>query len=135
MDRMEEKHDDLAREVQGLTATVARVELNQTHAAELNGLRFSALDTAVGTLTGNLAAFMSRIEGIISGEIVTAQSKTGAEMVEDYRKWRDEVEDRLNAHDKFETQGRLLGRIAVLLVTSNLIAFVAAIAAFVRPQA
>jgi hypothetical protein len=135
MDRMEEKHDDLAREVQGLTATVARVELNQTHAAELNTLRFSALDTAVGGIGGKLDNFINRIEGIVSGEIVTAQSKSGAEMVEDYRTWRSGVEDRLDRHDKFETQGRLLGRIAVLLVTSNLIAFVAAIAAFVRPQA
>lgn len=134
MDRMEEKHDDLAREVQGLTATVARVELNQKHAEELNTLRFTALDTALGSLSGKLDAFMGRVEGIVSGEIETAQSRTGAELVDDYRKWRDEVDDRLDTHDKFETQGRLLGRIAVLLVTSNLIAFVAAIAAVVRPQ-
>jgi hypothetical protein len=133
MDRMEEKHDDLASEVRGLTATVARVELNQGHAEEVNRLRFGALDTAINGVGTKLEAFMGRIEGIITGEIQTAQSKTGTEMVEDYRKWRTDVEQRLDNHDKFETQGRLLGRIAVLLVTSNVIAIVAAIAAIVRP--
>ena len=134
MDRMEEKHDDLAREVQGLTATVARVELNQKHAEELNTLRFTALDTAISSVSGKLDGFMARVEGIVSGEIETAQSRTGAGLVEDYREWRAEVDGRLDKYEKFETQGRLLGRIAVLLVTSNVIAFVAAFAAIVRPQ-
>lgn len=132
MDRMEEKHDDLAREVAGLTTTVGRVELNQKHAEELNTLRFSALDTAVRTIDTKLEQFMARIEGIITGEIQTAQSKQGAEILGEYQVWRTSVEARLDKHDTFETQGRLLGRIAVLLFTSNVIAFIAALAALVK---
>lgn len=134
MDRMEEKYDDLAREVASLTGTVARVEQNQTHAAELNQLRFNALDTAISGVGGKLDSFMARVEGIITGEVETAQSKQGAALVADYQKWRAGVEERLDRHDTFETQGRLLGRIAVLLFTSNIIAFVAALAALLKPS-
>jgi len=127
MDRMEEKHDDLAREVGALTTTVGRVELNQRHAEELNTLRFGALDTAVKSIDETLGRFMGRIEGFISGEVETTQARAGREMVRDYEAWREKVNGRLEAHDKFETQGRLLGRIAVLLVASNVIAIIAAI--------
>lgn len=134
MDRMEEKYDDLAREVASLTGTVARVESNQTHAEKLNELRFNALDTALSTVSGKLDGFMTRVESIITGEVETAQSKQGAALVADYQRWRADVEERLDKHDTFETQGRLLGRIAVLLFTSNVIAFVAALAALMKPS-
>ena len=131
MDRMETKYDDLATEVGSLKATITRVEVNQKHAEELNTLRFSALDTAVGTVGTKLDAFMERIDKLITGETQTAQSK---QMLDDYQRWREDVDTRLDRHDTFETQGRLLGRIAVLLVTSNVIAIIAAIAALAKPS-
>jgi transcriptional regulator with XRE-family HTH domain len=148
MDRMEQKHEDLAREVGVLSSTVARVEQNQTHAAELNKLRFDSLDTGIGSVKDTLDRFMGRVEGIITGEIQTAQTKTGQEMVADYVKWRketderlsrtstpewrDEVEKRLDSFDKFETQGRLLGRITVILLGGNAIAIIGVIAALLK---
>jgi len=146
---MEQNHETLTREVSSLKGTVGRVEQNQVHAEELNKLRFASLDTAVGTLTTDLKGFMSRIENIISGEIETAQSKQGKAILADYQRWHDEVdaklatvytpeqrmeiERRLDSHDKFETQGRLLARIGVLMLTSNVIAIIAAIAAVIKP--
>lgn len=99
MDRMEENHAVLAKEVGTLTGTVARVELNQRHAEELTKLRFDAIDTSLGTVTGKLDSFVTRIEGIITGEITTAQSKQGAEIMADYQKWRASVEERFDRTD------------------------------------
>jgi phage shock protein PspC (stress-responsive transcriptional regulator) len=93
MDRMEQKHEELAKEVTALTATVGRVEQNQAHATELNKLRFDALDMGVKSLAGQLTDFIKRIDGMVSGEIETAQSRQGRELVDDYRKWREEVDD------------------------------------------
>lgn len=133
MDRLEQNHEALVGQVVSLAGTVARVELNQQHAEELNKLRFGALDQAVGSIAEKLDTFMARVEGVITGEVQTAQSRRGQELVADYQQWRAGVEDRLDKHDRFETQGRLLGRIAVLMVTSNLIAIIAAVAAFMKP--
>lgn len=148
MDNIERRQDNIETEVRTLASTVGRVEQNQVHAAELNKLRFDALDMGVKTLTADLTGFMARIDGIISGEIETAQSKRGAELVKDYMEWRDgvdarlaslytpeqkaRIEERLDSHDKFEAQGRLLARIGVLLVSSNVIAIIAGIAAILK---
>ena len=99
MDHMERKHEELAKEVAALTATVGRVEQNQAHATELNKLRFDALDMGVKSLAGQLTDFIKRIDGMISGEVETAQSRQGQALVADYQKWRDEVDDDL-AHLK-----------------------------------
>jgi hypothetical protein len=95
MDRLERNHEDLAastaREFAQLSGTISRVEQNQTHAEELNKLRFGALDTAVSTLSADLKGFMSRIESLISGETETAAARQGRELVEDYKSWRREI--------------------------------------------
>src|SRR6478752_4035051 len=81
MDRMEAAHDALGREVASLSDTIQRVELNQQHAYELNDLRFKSLDTAVGAIGTKLDSFMARMEGIITGEVQTAQAKNGERLV------------------------------------------------------
>lgn len=119
IERLEHKYDDLA-------ATIARVELNQQHGDELNRLRFDALDNAVKATSLDLKGFMARIEGLISGETETVQSRQGRELVADYQKWRATVDDRLDANDIFSGQIRLIGRLGVLLVTSQLLTLAAA---------
>jgi len=148
MDRMEQKHEDLAREVGVLSSTVARVEQNQTHAAELNKLRFDSLDTGIGGVKDTLDRFMGRVEGIITGEIQTAQTKTGQELVADYVKWRKETDERLSRTSSPEWRGQieerldaqdvrngkldLLGRMVVILVGGNALAIFAAIYAALK---
>ena len=115
MDRMELKHEDLAKDVATLTATVGQVVLNQKHAEELNELRFKSLDTAVGQIGSDLKGFMARIEGMVDGTIQTAQSRQAAETLADYFKWRKEVDDERDAQKVMNGQVRLIGRIAILL--------------------
>lgn len=125
MDRMEQRQDSIETEVRTLAATVSRVELNQQHGTELAKLRFDALDNGMRAGFSELNSFQSRIEGMLDGTIQTAQQRQGAEMVADYLVWRKNV-------DAFMTQGRFLGRIVVLLVSTNLLAFVVAIGAVVQ---
>jgi hypothetical protein len=133
MDRMETSHAGLAAQVSGLTGTVARVELNQQHAEELNRLRFTSLEQAVGGVAGKLDAFMGRIESIFTGEVKLPMQQQGEELVADYKIWRGRVDDRLDAQDVLNGQVRLLGRLAILLVTSNVIAVAAAALAVIHP--
>lgn len=102
LDRLEQNHADLSGRVTMLSGAVERVELNQKHAEELNKLRFDALDAGVKTIDSTLERFMSHIVA-----------------------WREGV-------DSFLAQGKLLGRIVVLLVSSNLIAITAAIFAAMK---
>jgi hypothetical protein len=95
MDRMETKHEDLAKEVATLTATTGQVVLNQQHGEELNTLRFKSLDGAVAGIGTDLKGFMTRMEGIISGEVTTTQGRAGQEMVADFVRWRKETDARL----------------------------------------
>ena len=89
---MELKHEDLAKDVAALTATTAQVVLNQKHAEELNELRFKSLDTAVSQISTDLKGFMVRIDGIMTGEVETTQSRAGRELVAEWTSWRKEVE-------------------------------------------
>lgn len=111
MDRMEVRHDDLAKDVSAITSTVSQVVQNQNHAEELNELRFKSLDTAVGQLTADLKGFMARIEGIMTGEVQTAATRQGAEMVEEYKEWRASTDKRLAIIEDVPT---LLARVDVL---------------------
>lgn len=132
MDRMETKHEELAKEVTALTATVGRVEQNQTHATELNRLRFDALDTGMKSIGAQLNDFMRRIEGMVTGEVETAQTRQGRELVADYQQWRGETDDRLDSVETFATQGRFLGRVVVIILGGQALALIAAIAALVK---
>ena len=124
LSRLEAKYDDLAKQVEGAVHTIARVEDNQKHAEELNKLRFGALDTAVSTLTTDLKGFMGRIEGIISGDVQTAQSRQGAELVADYQRWRAATDTRLDAQDVRNGQLNLIGKVVWGLVGGNIVAIV-----------
>lgn len=127
MDRIEKRQDSVEDSVRTLTATVTRVAQNQNHAEELSKLRFNALDVAVSGLTAQLGAFITRIEGVITGEIQTAQSRSGAELVADYKRWRASVEERFDAQAVMNGQVKLLGRIAWALLTTNILSIAAAV--------
>ena len=132
MDRLEANHESLTREVSSLAGTIARVEQNQNHAEELNKLRFTSLDTAVGSLTADLKGFMARIESLISGEADTAQTREGRERYADYTKWRGEVDDALEKQAVLTGRLDLLGRLAVIVISTNVLAIAAAIYAVVN---
>lgn len=89
---MEQKHEELAKEVTALTATVGRVEQNQAHATELNKLRFDALDAGIKSFGAQLGDFMKRVEGIISGEVETTGSRQGQAIIADFTGWRKSVD-------------------------------------------
>lgn len=129
MDRMEQNHEQLVKEVAGLTSTIARVELNQTHAEELNKLRFGALDVSVSNLGTKLDAFMARINALISGEVRLPQNDA---LMKDWRDWRADTEGRLDEQAVLNGQVRLLGRLAVLLVSGNVVALVVGVAAILK---
>ena len=120
MDRMEQRQEGFDQRLSSLTQSVARVEQNQEHATELNKLRFDALDSGMRAIGAQLSDFIKRIEGIMSGEVQTNQTREGQALVAEYREWRDEV-------DADRAKLALLGRLAVLLVSSNVLALVAAI--------
>lgn len=128
---MEKKHDELAKEVVSLTKIVNRVEQNQEHATELNKLRFDALDLGVKSVSGQLTDFIRRIDGVLTGEIETTQTRAGREVIEDYKEWRGEVDHRLDDQDVLNGQVRLLGRLAVILIGSNALTIIGAVAYYV----
>jgi hypothetical protein len=130
LEKVELNHESLAKEVAGLTSTVNQVELNQRHAEELNKLRFGSLDQAIITLRGEVAAvggdlkgFMSRIEGLITGETELPQQRA---LMADWSSWRKDVDEDREGQRVLNGQMKLLGRLAVLLVTSNVLTVVGA---------
>lgn len=129
MDKIEARHETLETEVRNLTVTVGRVETNQAHAEELNKLRFDSQKTSLDTLGAKLDQFIARIDGIISGEVQTAQTRQGQELLAEWTEWRKETSEKLSQHDEFQTQGKLLGRIVAFIGIGNVIAIVAALAA------
>lgn len=158
MDRMETRQEAQEAEVKVLSATVSRVELNQKHAEELNVLRFASLDTAVNStkaavdaVRADLSGFMKRIEGMLTGEVQTAQSKQAAEVMADYVKWRaavdadraiiyskeqrQRIEDRLDEAEEFRTQiGTGLKIAGFVLGSGQVLAIIAAVAALANSQ-
>jgi hypothetical protein len=100
---------DLSRRVERLegqmsvlSLTVERVEANQNHAEELNKLRFDGLDRSLTGLAGEVKAWMTRMEGVFTGEVQTAASRDlkaakeqaereGALVMGEYMKWRGEI--------------------------------------------
>lgn len=93
MDRIEGRQDTMETEVRTLSATVSRVELNQQHATELAKLRFDAIEHGLGQISTEFKSFSTRIEGVLSGEIILPAARQGQELVADYKAWRKEVDD------------------------------------------
>lgn len=129
---MEQNHEALAKEVASLAGTVARVELNQAHAAELNKLRFDSLDTSIGGVSATLDRFMGRINAIVSGEVKLPQAQQGEKLVADYLAWREAVDSDREDQEVLNGQVRLVGKIAVLLISTNFLAIIAAIYALLN---
>lgn len=138
MDRMERRQDSTDVKVTDLAGVVARVEVNQNHAIELNQLRFTALDNGLRALasdvsqklqglTDELSGFMKRINGLVSGEQTTAQ---GQRMLAEYEKFKGDTEEFINAQSVLNGQVKLLGRLAVILVGSNVLGLLVAVVAF-----
>lgn len=132
MDKLESNHDSLRQEVSGLKSTVERVELNQKHAEEVNALHFAALNTGLTTMSGKFDAFVTRIDGIIAGEIQTAQSQQGQKILAEYLEWRKSVELEMEESRDFRTQTKTIGNIIKLLVAGNTIAIIAGVAAILK---
>ena len=130
MDRMEAKHEDLAKEVASLSSVVARVEQNQSHATELSKLRFDALDAGLHAVSENLVQFQKRIEGILTGEVRTAQQAQGEAIVADYQKWRTSVDAFID--EQTIRNARQAGAVATIGASR---AFVLMLAAIIAPAA
>lgn len=128
MDRMEQRHEELAKEFSSLASTVGRIELNQSHQTELNKLRFDALDKSMTDLDATLSTFMARINAIITGEVKLPQTASGEQLIADYREWRENTDRRLDAQDVLVGQMKLLGRLAAVLVGSNALAVIGTLA-------
>ena len=124
IDRIESRLDAQEVEFRSMSAAVARLSQNQDHATELSKLRFDALETGQRAIGAQLTSFMQRVEGLISGEVQTEQTRQGREMVDDYQRWRRDV-------DGDRAKVALLGRLGVLLISTNVIAIVVAIGAAV----
>lgn len=132
LDRLEARHEALEGEVRTLATTVGRVEQNQVHAVELNKLRFDALDTGIKALDAGFRDFRKRIEGIIEGSVETAQSRAGRELVTDYQAWRRDVDEDRERQAVLNGQIKLLGRLAWLLASTNILALVAGVYAVIK---
>lgn len=119
---MEVKHEDLAREVAAQRNTLSRVEANQIHAEKINELQFAAMNTSLGQINTaidrldpqlpqkvteigtKLDKFMERIEGLMSGEVQTNQTREATELVKDYQMWRRDV-------DNFRSRVTFIGQV------------------------
>ena len=114
VERLEAKQDELAADVTSLKGTVSRVETNQLHASELNKLRFDALDASIQSSTAKLDQFMTRIEGLISGDVQTNQTREAAAILADYHRWRQSVEERLGEPEKSPLGRTFMSRLQVM---------------------
>lgn len=99
MDRMENRHEDLATQVRSLAASVQRVEQGLDHAEKLNELRFNAQNQSLATLDAKVSAFITRIEGIIEGTVETGMSRQNKQMLDDYFAWRRATDTHLDSID------------------------------------
>lgn len=133
LDRVEQRVDGLEREVASLSGTVGRVEQNQQHQSELNKLRFDSLDTSINGVAATLDRFMVRINGIVSGEIRLPQTEQGEALVKDYQDWRKDVDRDREAQAILAGQLRLLGRIAIVLATSQVFVIIGVVYSAVKP--
>jgi hypothetical protein len=146
MDRMDQRQDNVEAQVRDLATTVARVESNMNHSAEVSKLHFESIENGQRLLSSQLTDFVRRTEGIISGEIETAQTRAGREMVTDYIEWRKTVDAelrRLSEREQGEDaraaeRSRIAGvtnrtLAAVILVANFLLALVVVIVNWVSP--
>jgi hypothetical protein len=129
MDRIETRHETLEGEVRALTNTVGRLEQNQLHGQELARLRFDAIDVGVRTNNAMLTDFIHKLDGIVTGDVKTYAAR---ELDTDWTVWRSAVDkDRQNATE-FITQGRFLGRLVLIVLSTNILALAAGLYALTQ---
>lgn len=134
-----------------LSLTVERVESNQKHAEELNKLRFDNLDKTTATLSADIKGWMTRMEGIFTGDLQTAAARDlkaakeqaqrdGAVVMAEWTTWRKGQEARLDVlEDAAERRGGVMDTLRgakglVLMVMAIISPLIAAIGIIVtRP--
>lgn len=94
MDRMEQRQDNQETQLRELASVTAEIRLGVQHGGELSKLRFDAIEGGLNTQRIMLSDFIKRMEGLISGETQTAQSK---QLLEEYSKFRTNTTERLDA--------------------------------------
>ena len=116
MDRMEDWQRTTEKTLSDQGLTIALVAKDVSHMETMNAQRFGSLEKALGSIETMLTAHMKRVEGVISGEIETPQTKQGQAIIAAYEKKRDEVDARLDALEdqKDQTAARIQGRGDVL---------------------
>jgi hypothetical protein len=132
MDRMEARQDATEAKLGDLTVIVTRVEENQKHSDTVAALRHDAMATSLGGLTSTVDIFIKRIEGILTGEVQTAQSKQGQALIADFTAWRSEVDRRLRTIDEEAVISRSKQQ-GVIFALSGAKAMLLLIAAFLAP--
>lgn len=127
LSRLEAKYDELSRAVSSAVMTIDRVETNQKHAEELSKVRFGALDLSVGlvatntnTIGSKLDSFITRFEGLMTGEVQTTQIRKYIEWQDGMEKFRDDQAVRNGRID-------LIAKLVYGLVGGNIVAIISAI--------
>lgn len=133
----------LERDLSSLTGTVSLIERNQQHAEQLNKLRFDSLDKVVDALHGDLKAWMTRMEGVFTGEVQTAAARDlktakdtaereGATVMADWTRWRAEVDDDREHAVVMAGQLSLLGKMVIVVFGSSALALLAGLYALAQ---
>lgn len=117
LSRLETKYDELIR-------TVDRVEQSQTHANELNKLRFDGLELGQKGIAAQMGAFISRIDALISGETEMPRQR---DLMADWARWRAEVDQDREGQAVRNGRIDLVGKVVWALVGGNIVAITAAI--------
>ena len=142
MDRMELRQDNAENRLTELTASVTRIELNQSHATELSKLRFDSLDTGLNALKLQVSDFSKRFEGIMSGDIETPQLRQQRDLLANWSQWRHEVDELHDAREveRAKNEGVVIALrglkgalIAVAVVAGPVIAVVGLVLNMLRP--
>lgn len=98
LDRVEHRQDTLEGKVDSLSATVGRLEVSAGHASELSKLRFDAIETNLSHGFEEAGRRWARIEAIISGEVVTPQTKM---MLDQYQNFvESSTKDRIHLNQR-----------------------------------
>lgn len=111
--------DKLEETVGSLSGAVSRVEVTVEHVRQLSELRFNSLETALKVIDGNLAGFMRRIEGVMTGEIETAQTRQGQKILADYEAFRERMEAHVEESNLIHASAAAKGEGVVLALSTG----------------
>jgi hypothetical protein len=126
MDALERSHTEQAKEIASLHTAISRVEASFVTFEKVSEMQFKSLDSSITALRSTVEPFMRRIDGMLTGEVETSQQRDGRRELEDYRKWRDGVDD-------FISSARTIGNVTKFLVGGQVLTIFVAIAALIKP--